>query len=104
MHRQVQFAKTNPVLPPTSPWGTFRVKLRTAYLGDADELFDSINGKSFIFGSDTYKFSAVLNQDLTAPFRIIPGDNPFVEIIIEVYTDSYDSIIRGAKLFITNEN
>lgn len=103
MHRQVQFSSSNPILPPKNPGGTFRVKVQTAYLGDADEVFPAINGNPFRFIVDTEEYSAVLNQDLSAPFRIIPWENPVMEIIIEVYTNSYDRLIRGKNLFITNE-
>lgn len=102
MHLKVQYASSNPILPPKAPGGTFRVKLATAYMENADQVFPVLNENPCKFHVDEDIYDAVLNQDLSAPFRIIPGANPLMEIILEVYTDSYDRLIRGKNLFISD--
>lgn len=104
MHQVVQLHRKNPVLPPKERGGPFRVRLLTAYLENADFLFGALNDNGFTFWVDEHRFSACLNQDLSAPFRIVPGPNPTIEIVIDVYAESYDLLITGKQFYISNEN
>lgn len=72
MNLIVSLHTQNAVRPPKEKGGPFRVRLITPYLGNADTLFDDINNESFSLVVDEKTFSAVLNQELAAPFRIIP--------------------------------
>lgn len=103
MHQVVQLHQKNPVLPPKEKGGPFRVRLLTAYLDNADFLFGELNGNSFTFMVDDERYSACLDQELSAPFRIVPGPNPTIEIVIDVYADSYDRLIRGKSFYISND-
>lgn len=98
---QCQLSNTNGVLAPKGASTTYRVKIQIPYLSNADEIFWKMNGTTFVFQVDEHQFDAVLNQDLTAPFKIVPWDNPLLEVMIEVYSDSFDKIYNG-KTFILN--
>lgn len=103
MYQLVQLHRKNPVLPPKEKGGPFRVRLLTVYLENADFLFGALNDTSFTFGVDEHRFTACLDQDLSAPFRIVPGPDPTIEIVIDVYTESYDLLINGKVFYISNE-
>ena len=62
---------------------------------NADTLFQSTNMKAFQLKVDETVYAACLDGDARAPFKIIPGDNPTMEMALEVYSDSIDAIYRG---------
>lgn len=67
-------------------------------------LFGALNDQAFTFWCDEHRFSACLNQELSAPFRIVPWTNPVIEITVDVYCDSYDLLIRGKTFYLSNED
>lgn len=86
----VQLSSKNPILLPKSGQESIRVKIELPYLNNADALFVLMNQNTFQFEVDLVRFTAVLNQELTAPFKIVPGSAPLIEICLEIYADSVD--------------
>lgn len=90
----VQLAEKNPILLPKSG-NALRIKVQAPYLVNADALFVKINWSAFAIEVDGKEYGCVLNQDLSAPFKIIPWDNPLIELCLEVYCDSVDTFYLG---------
>lgn len=87
---EVQLVPTNPILLPKGGSTALRVKVQAPYLNQADALFVKVNGDAFKIKVDEEEYDCVLNQDLSAPFKLIPWENPLIEMCIEVYCDSVD--------------
>ncbi len=90
-----ELAEKNPVMPPRMGGWALRVRLVLPYLMNADSLFVSTNQKAFQIKVDDTIYSACLDSEARAPFKIMPGDNPTMEVALEVYSESIDAIYRG---------
>lgn len=69
-----------------------RVRIVLPYLCNADVLFMSTNMKAFKFKVDDNEYSATLDSEARTPFKVMPGDNPTMEVALEVYSESMDTI------------
>ena len=97
---EVQLSKRNPILAPKA-WSTaFRVKVTLPYLGQSDEIFPLISQNSFHLDVNGTAYPCSLNHEVESCFRIIPGDNPIIELCLDVYTKSFDSIYYTNNLSI----
>lgn len=96
----VQLAGKNAILLPKGGSTALRVKVELPYLNNADALFNKMNGQPFQIEVDWVKYDCVLNQDLSWPFKILPGDNPLIEICLEIYCDSVDTFYHGESFSI----
>lgn len=100
----VQLSDKNPLLAPKA-WSTaFRVKVQAPYLDNADEIFNSLNWEVVQISLDWDLYKAVLNQELASSFKIIPGDEPLIEICLEVYNKSFDQIYNAKEIILILNN
>ena len=97
---QVKLAPKNPILAPKNGSLAFRVKVQLPYLHQADELFNRISQNSFTLQVDSTVYEASLNHELESCFRIIPGSSPVIEICMDVYTKSFDTIYYSKNISI----
>ena len=97
---QCQLAQNSAVLPPRQGGGALRVRIVVPYLVNADTLFMGMDSKVFHLKVDDTEYSACLDADSRAPFKIMPGDSATMEIALEVYSESMDAIYNGKNFYI----
>lgn len=95
-----ELAQKNSVQPPRMGGWALRVRIVLPYLNNADKLFVSMNSKPFSFKVDETVYSAVLDSEARTPFKIEPGDNPTMELALEVYSESMDAIYNWDTFYI----
>jgi hypothetical protein len=97
---QCELAQKNSVQPPRMGGWALRVRIVLPYLNNADKLFKSMNCKPFAFSVDWVVYSAVLDSEARTPFKIEPGDNPTMELALEVYSESMDAIYNWNTFYL----